>query len=381
MSWFTDRHCFLLAVVFYGLSTVYSVFLWRKGFRRDDWIVYSLLAAGVALHTLAMTRRGLTIHSCPVNNLYEATTFLLWTLGLASLIYSLLPKLKFLCAFTAPVLFTVGVFALMPGLDPPHGPKPEFSGALRSLHAATILQAYGAFGLAAVAAAMFLAQQHDLKVHKLRALLSVLPSIQRLELVTLRLVMAGFALLTVGLAIGSQLPRPGNESFFADSKVVWSALLWLVYLEALVAHKFFGRPARHFAVGIIAAFVFLLLTFGLTNRYSPMHHSAASPSLNRCQGAYASGTSPRPSPHCSPLRRHCGYGGQATRNAEREKVRRIICVHLCPSVAQTASPLARHLTPPLSPSRFVPNFAGRGEGEKSVFHLCPSVANSFFVRS
>lgn len=273
MAWFTDRHCFLLAVVFYGLSTVYSVFLWRKGFRRDDWMNYILLAAGVALHTLAMTKRGLSLHSCPVNNLYEATTFLLWTLGMASLVYSLMPRLKFLCAFTSPVLFAVGVFALMPGLDPPHGAKPQFSGALRSLHAATILQAYGAFGLAAAAAAMFLAQQHDLKAHKLRALLSLLPSIQRLELVTTRLVMVGFVLLTVGLALGSQLPRNPGESFFADPKVVWSALLWLVYLEALLAHKFFGRSARPFAIGIIIAFVFLLLTFGLTNRFSPMHHN------------------------------------------------------------------------------------------------------------
>jgi HemX protein len=272
MSWFTDRHCFLLAVVMYGLSTVYSVFLWRKGFRRDDWVNYLLLATGVALHTLAMTKRGLTFHSCPVNNLYEATTFLLWTLGLASLVYSLFPRLKFLGAFTAPVLFTIGVFALMPALDPPHGLKPEFSGAMRSLHAAMILQAYGAFGLAAVAAGMFLAQRHDLKAHKLRALLSVLPSIQRLELVTTRLVMVGFVLLTAGLAVGSQLPRREDEPFLADSKVLWSALMWLVYLEALVAHKFFGRSAKRFAVGIIVAFVFLLLTFWVTNLFSPMHH-------------------------------------------------------------------------------------------------------------
>jgi len=273
MAWFTDRHCFLLAVTFYGLSTIYSVFLWRKGFRRDDWANYVLLAAGVALHTLAMTKRGLTLHSCPVNNLYEATTFLLWTLGLASLIYSLLPRLKFLCAFTSPVLFTLGVFALMPALDPPHGPKPEFSGALRSLHAATILQAYGAFGLAAVAAAMFLVQRHDLKAHKLRALLSLLPSMQRLEWVTTRLAMTGFALLTIGLAVGSQLPRKEGVSFFADTKVLWSVLLWLVYLEALVAHKFFGRSARRFAIVLIAAFVFLLLTFWITNLFSGLHHS------------------------------------------------------------------------------------------------------------
>jgi ABC-type uncharacterized transport system permease subunit len=266
--------------MFYGLSTIYSVFLWRRGFRRDDWVNYGLLAVGVALHTLAMTKRGLTFHSCPVNNLYEATTFLLWTLGLASLIYSLLPRLKFLGAFTSPVLFTIGVFALMPALDPPAGPKPEFSGALRSLHAATILQAYGAFGLAAVAAAMFLAQQHDLKAHKLRALLSLLPSMQRLELVATRLALVGFALLTLGLTVGSQLPRNAGVSFFADTKVLWSALLWLVYLEALVAHRFFGRSARRFAVVIIIAFVFLLLTFGLTNKFSPLHQNPSATTTN-----------------------------------------------------------------------------------------------------
>jgi len=271
MVWFSDRHCFLLAVTFYGLSTIYSVFLWRKGFRRDDWVNYILLAGGVALHTLAMAKRGMTLHSCPVNNLYEATTFLLWALGLASLVYALLPRFKFLCAFTSPVLFTVGVFALMPSLDP-HGVKPEFSGALRSLHAATILQAYGAFGLAAVAAAMFLVEQHDLKFHKIRAVLSQLPSIQRLELITARLVFVGFMLLTIGLAAGQQLPRHEGVPYFSDAKVIWSALFWLVYLEMLVARRYFGRSPRRFAAAVIAAFLVLLLTFWFTNLLSAIHH-------------------------------------------------------------------------------------------------------------
>ena len=271
MAWFTDRHGFLLAVFFYGVATLYSVFLWRKGFRRDDWVNYFLLAAGMGLHTLAMFQRGFSLNACPVNNLYEATTFLLWALGLASLGCALLPRFKFIAAFAAPVLFTVGVFALMPSLDPPHGPKPDFSNGLTSLHAATILLAYGAFGLAAVAAAMFLVEQRDLKLHRLRALLSFLPSIQRLELITTRLVAAGFVLLTIGLASGALLPRRDGVAYFADAKVLWSALLWLAYLEALVAHKFFGRPARRFAIGIIVAFVLLLLTFWLTNQLSPLH--------------------------------------------------------------------------------------------------------------
>jgi HemX protein len=285
MAWFTDRHSFLLAMLFYGMATVYSVFLWRKGFRRDDWVNYILLAIGVALHTLAMTKRGLTLQSCPVNNLYEATTFLLWALGLASLVYALMPRFKFICAFAAPLLFTVGIFALMPSLDPPHGPKPEFSGALRSLHAATILQAYGAFGLASVAAVMFLVQQHDLKFHKLRALLSFLPSIQRLELITTRLVAVGFVLLTIGLVAGSQLPRPEGTSYFADVKVFWSGLLWLAYLESLVAHKFMGRAARRFALGVVGLFALLLLTFGLTNKFSPMHREQPASGTNNVSSA------------------------------------------------------------------------------------------------
>lgn len=271
--------------MFYGASTIYSLFLWRKGFRRDEWVNYLLLAGGVAFHTLSMTKRGMTLQSCPVNNLYEATTFLLWALGLASLIYALMPKFKFICAFAAPVLFTVGIFALMPSLDPPHGPKPEFSGALRSLHAATVLQAYGAFGLAAVAAAMFLAQQHDLKAHKLRAMLSFLPSIQRLEIIANRLTIVGFGLLTIGLVAGAWLPRKEGDAYFSDPKVLWAALLWLVYLEALVAHKFFGRPARRFAIGIIAAFAFLLLTFGITNRISPLHRREPPQTTNNVPAA------------------------------------------------------------------------------------------------
>jgi len=116
-------------------------------------------------------------------------------------------------------------------------------------------------------------QRHDLKFHKLRAMLTLLPSIQRLEFITFRLVAAGFVLLTIGLVAGSQLPAHEGKPYFSDAKVLWSALLWLVYLESLVAYRIFGRASRRFAIGVIIAFAFLLLTFGLTNKFSPMHQN------------------------------------------------------------------------------------------------------------
>jgi len=221
---------------------------------------------------MAMVKRGFSLNQCPVNNLYEATTFLLWALVVAYLVVGLLPRLKFLGAFASPVLFAVGVFALMPSLDPPHGPKPEFSGALLSMHAATIMLAYGAFGLGAVAAGMFLTQQHDLKMHKIRAVLSLLPSIQRLEIIAFRLVFAGFILLTIGLAAGRHLPRPEDVSYWKDSKVVWSIFMWVVYLVLLVSRRIFPQSGRRFATGAVIAFAFLLLTFWGTNLLSTLHH-------------------------------------------------------------------------------------------------------------
>lgn len=272
MAWFTDRHFFLLAVVVYGLSTVYSVFLWRKGFRQDDHANYLLLLAAFVLHTVAMVRRGFSINQCPVNNLFEATMFIAWSATAAYLVIGLLPRLRFLGAFVSPVLFAIGVFALMPELDPPHGPKPQFTGALTSLHAATILLAYGAFGLAAAAAGMFLTEQHDLKFHKLRAVLSMLPPIQRLETIASRLVLAGFILFTIGLEAGRYLPRSAETGYWSDPKVVWSIFMWAVYLGLLLSRRLFAQSSRRFAYGIMGAFAFLLLTFWGTNLLSPMHH-------------------------------------------------------------------------------------------------------------
>jgi len=271
VDWFTDRHTFLLAVLVYGLSTVYSVFLWRKGFRRDDHVNLALLMLALALHTTAMVLRGFSLKTCPVNNLYEATTFLAWALVLLALVVSALPRLRFVGAFAAPLLFIIGVFALMPSLDPARGPKPEFTGWLVSLHAAMILLAYGAFGLGAVAGLMLVSQQHNLKFKKLSAVFSLLPPIQRLEVVTVRLVTVGFIFLTVGLLAGGRLPRPEGVSYFSDVKVKWSALLWLSYLILLAWRWRLGLSGRRFAFGVTGVFVFLILTFWGTNLLSKLH--------------------------------------------------------------------------------------------------------------
>lgn len=274
MSSLTERHFFLGAVVAYGLCALHAVFLYRKGFRKHEWFSYLLLLLGFCFHTTAMLKRGFLLQKCPVHNIYEATTFVLWSIVAAYLVFGLWSRLRFVGAFAAPVLFAVGVFALMPPLDPPHGPRPEFVGGWVSAHASLILLSYGAFGIAAVSALMYLTQEHDLKFHKLRAIFSLLPAIQRLELITGRVVVTGFALLTLGLLLGARLPRPEGVVYLQDTKVLWAIFLWCLYAGLLAGRWRLGWFGRRFAYGAIGMFVFVLLTFWGTNLLSTIHHRA-----------------------------------------------------------------------------------------------------------
>lgn len=270
----TDRHYFATAVIIYGVATLHAIFLWRKGFRRDDWVNYLLLLAGFLLHTKAIFLRGLSTNHCPVHNLYEATSFSMWTSVGIYMVAGLFPRLRFLGAFASPALLMLGVFAMMPGLDTAHGTPAELPRVYTSLHAAMLALSYGAFGLSAVAATMYLTQEHNLKFHKLKAIFSLLPPIQRLETVTGRLLLSGFALLTVGLTIGAvglgQMNEPGL--YRGDPKIIWSAVVWLLYFGLIVMHWRFAQKGRRFALGTIGSFVFVLLTFWGSNLLSPLHN-------------------------------------------------------------------------------------------------------------
>jgi len=261
-------------VAIYGLSLLYSVFLWRNGFRRDNRINYLLLLVAFGLHTAAMLQRGFHLGRCPVTNLYEATLFIMWTIVAGYLVIGLWARLRFLGAFASPVLFAIGVFALMPSLDTPPSARPGLATVWTSLHAALLSLSYGAFGLSAVAALMFLTQERNLKFDKLRAICSLLPPIQRLEAAAERLLAIGFVCLTIGLAVGvlalARLDHP--QAYRGDPKIVWSMGVWLLYLGLIILRWRFAQGGRRFALSAIGSFLFVLLTFWGTNVLSPLHN-------------------------------------------------------------------------------------------------------------
>jgi ABC-type transport system involved in cytochrome c biogenesis permease subunit len=248
------------------------VFLWRGGFREDNRVNYSFLLAGFCFNVVAMLVRGLSFARCPVNSMYEAVMFITWVIVGVYLIIGLWSRLRFLGAFASPVLFAIGVFGLMPGLDSSREVGERVVDGWSSFHAALILLGYGAFGLSSIAALMYLTQEHNLKFNKLNAVLSLLPPIDRMEKTIGRLLVAGFLFFTAGLVVGAiWVVRPEGVSFRQDAKVIWSVFLWGIYAWLLVMRWYFRQGGRRFAWGAVGTFTFVMLTFWGTNLLSEIH--------------------------------------------------------------------------------------------------------------
>jgi ABC-type transport system involved in cytochrome c biogenesis permease subunit len=274
----TDRGFFAVAVLFYGVSFLFSIFLLRQGFRQENRFNYFLILAALIPHTIAMAMRGFNLSRCPIHNLYEATTFIIWTIAAAYAATGWWSRLRFLGAFASPVLFGLGVFALMPSLDPPHADnQPNFGGGLISAHAALISLAYGAFGLSAISGGMYLMQDRNLKYHKLQAAFSLLPPIQRLEGIMNALVIAGFILLTGGLALTPVIVHQQDFGAYVkgDAKILWSIVVWGLYLALVLMRWAFGQHGKRLAWGAVATFAFVMLTFWGFNLLSPIHNPAS----------------------------------------------------------------------------------------------------------
>lgn len=269
----TDRGLFSLALLLFAAATGYAVFHWRRGFSRDDLWCYCLLALAMVPHTGAMLARGFSLQRCPVNNLYEATMFTTWALLLCHLVIGAWPRLRFISAFAAPLLLGLGIFGLNRQLDGP-GPSADFAKGVVSLHAALILLAYGTFGLSAASSVMYLMQERDMRFHKLRAVLSRLPSMERSEKVVAQALFAGLVLLSLGLSLSIWLVLGSAKPVVrGDPKVVWSLMVWVAYLSVLIIRVAYNRGARWLAWSSVGLFAFVILTFWGTNLLSPMHQS------------------------------------------------------------------------------------------------------------
>lgn len=213
------------------------------------------ILTGFVLQSAFLYLRGEAVGRCPLTSRFEVLVFLAWSMVLFYLLIGQTYRLSLLGAFTSPLVFVFQLIALLALPDAPVrvklAPNPWME-----LHAAISIVAYGAFALACVAGVMYLAQERQLKTHHIHSIFYHLPPIRDLAVANRRLILTGFALLTVGIGAGLMV---GNLQSHAV-KIAWSVGVWLLYGAIFALSKGHRLSPRRVAWLSVAAFSAVLVT-------------------------------------------------------------------------------------------------------------------------
>jgi len=255
-----DRLPLILSTLCFLLGFAATLASLKSGHYRPRRFNLAMMGAGFLLQTAFLSGRGRAIGHCPLTNLFEVLVFLSWSIALFYLLIGPAYRLSLLGMFTEPLLFLIQTVALLapvdtphPALFPPHSPWLEF-------HAAVSMIAYGAFAMAGVAGVMYLAQERQLKTHRLGAIFFQMPPITDLAKANMRLLWSGLLLLTLGQAAAAAI-----HVKVGPGVAIWGVAMWVSYLWLLLARRLGPRRVAIFSV---TAFVLSVVALCALSHFS-----------------------------------------------------------------------------------------------------------------
>jgi len=226
------------------------------GSARAARLAIGALAAGVLLHTLALSLLHTAKPTPPLTDLASAASFMSWAGTIAYLAMLRRAKVSGLAVLVAPMAF-LGVFLAalhLPEAVPATAPA---SGSVPHAHVLLASAGFALLGLAGLSGALFLAEHRRLKRH--RALPgSGLPSLESLDRAGAVALATGFPLLTLGVITGAMWVHTLHGNALTGSPHEVGALVaWAVYgllvLQRFAAHQ----GARRCAASALAGFALL----------------------------------------------------------------------------------------------------------------------------
>ncbi|HXG64471.1 MAG TPA: cytochrome c biogenesis protein CcsA [Blastocatellia bacterium] len=219
------------------------------------------LAVAFGAHTAWLLAQGVRAGRCPMVGTKEMCAFLAWGIIASYLIVSRWHKANALRAFIFPIVLVLAIVSAAAPYTPEHpeGIANPLQGWLFPIHAGLILLAYSAFFIAFGAGLMYILQEYELKHKKFGTLFYRLPSLEVCDAISVKAMVVGFALLTLGLAAGVGWSRARDGVYWHGEPIeIFAAFTWLVYLiliQSRVSSRWGGRTA---AIASIVSFMIVV---------------------------------------------------------------------------------------------------------------------------
>jgi cytochrome c-type biogenesis protein CcsB len=251
---------FYLAIVGYALGTLYYLLhVLRKRQSVGRLATLSTLV-GFGLHSLSAIFQVSALGRPPLGTLSESLSFLAWAIALIYLVTEARYRNRVMGAFVLPiVLLTALAAATLPGRAA--DVRPALQGIGLWVHVALAVLGNAAFALTFCAGLMYLLQERQLKSRHLGRMHFRLPSLELLDSVSLRSLLAGFPLLTLALITGFMWAEHTRGTLFPFyGREAWSILSWFIFAGLLVARLWAGWRGRKAAILAIVGFCLVLFT-------------------------------------------------------------------------------------------------------------------------
>ena len=229
--------------------------------RVSTWFFFSAFA----LHTLFFAFRCIKTGQNPVISFHETLSFFAWAMAGIYLAFQLKTKTRVLGAFVSPVTFLL-MIAASTDLGGYVSIPAALQGNLVPVHVILSVTGEALFALATCAGAMYLIQEGLLKNKKVSSFSKVLPSLTDLDRINHMCLMLGFALLTLGILVGSIWARSVWGSLWQwDPKQTWTLAAWFAYAVLLHQRLAMGWKGHKAALFTLLAFAVLLISLVLVS--------------------------------------------------------------------------------------------------------------------
>ncbi len=224
-------------------------------------LVSRFLAIGAAAHLLSIGLRSAALGDIAVATFADALSFLGVLLVIVFLVAAWRRAVAALGAVVSPLALGLTVAALVgEGRAALRPLPPVLESAWFPVHVTLAFLGDALFALAASASLLYLLQERRLKLRRRAGPLRHLPSLETLDRLNHACVLWGLVLLTLGIATGIGWAHEawGRAAWASDPKLVFSLVVWAIYVVLLQGRMVAGWRGRRAATLTIAGFAVLL---------------------------------------------------------------------------------------------------------------------------
>ena len=244
-----------VALVFYGVGVVYVLLSLARKAAVIDRLLAPAMLAGAVFHFVSLAEMAAAQGDFVPASAHHAESLLAFLIVAFFLAF----WAKYRTATPGMVIFPLAFLLLLPSIF--GEPAPEFSSPLlRSfwifVHVALIFFGYAALLFSFVTSLLYLVQERRLKAKSPK--IWRLPPLEVIDEISYRSLLIGFPFMSLGLLAGAVVAQQHfGASFFHDTKIVLSLVVWAVYMILLLTRWNAGWRGRKAALlascGFLAA--------------------------------------------------------------------------------------------------------------------------------